>query len=430
MIKIADIMRKAKKSQGPAADSDGAKPESRPEVEAPVSNQTSPGPEQTPQKTSSAPEVTPEKEQDAATDGSRARPAPSDEDEQIPAASFLFAKSHKDEAGHRQLAKNPEAVSRALRESEANQEEIASQTYQRGLELAKETVKNAKNNQFIKIEPVVGWLNEIIREFNFGHEDLISLTFRTGEDAEVSNYIYQSMVNVAILSVRIEIGRKKLNKSKLIEVGLVGFFHDIGIVKVLDLALKKDPLTAKDRDEIKEHPHHSVEILKKVDNLTNTVIKGVYQTHERMDGSGYPAGLDDDRENISELARSVAVVDIFEALTHDRPSRKAVPPQEALKYILELGANKKLDQAVLRALIDQVGLYPVGSWVELSNDETGKVVAINAGQPLRPKVKILFDECGKTFDSDELEVIDLGKNPLLGIVKTLSDKDKKKLGIT
>jgi len=425
MIKIADIMKKAKKSQDPAADSDRTKPTSRPAVKPPVSErrtalkeelssrkrQTSPERPKTP----STPQVTPEKQQDAATD-------------ERPAASFIFAKSYKDEAGPRQLTNAPETVSRALRESETNQEEIASQIYQRGLELAKEVVKNAQNDQFIKVKPVIGWLNEIIREFNFGHEHLISLTFRTGEEAETSNYIYQSMVNVAILSIRVEVGRKKLNKSKLVEMGLVGFFHDIGIVKVLDIALKKELLTAKDRNEIKEHPRHSVEILRKVDNLTNTVIKGVYQSHERLDGSGYPAGLND-HGDISDLARSVAVVDVFEALTHDRPSRKAIPPQEALKYILELGANKKLDQTVLRALIDQVGLYPIGSWIKLSNNETGKVIAINAGQPLRPKLKILFDEQGEKLDSDELEVLDLGKNPLLGILKTLSDEDKIKLKI-
>lgn len=343
--------------------------------------------------------------------------------------SRIFTKS-RDE-GAKPIRKEPswdiDSVSRALKVSEQEQLEVSEEIYKEGLNLAADVVDKAKNDKLIELKPILEWFDKLINELQMGNDYLLSRAFHTESHVKGEDHIHRSMVNVAILSIRVGIG-KKYNRSKLLDVGLVGFFHDIGLVKVLDVVKKEDLLTDEDRSKINEHPRYSMEILEKIEDLSGAVIQGVYQSHERLDGSGYPAGLDN-VEKISELARIVAIVDVFEALTHHRPYRKAMMPHDAIKYILETLGAKKFEEAVLKILIDQVGLYPVGSWVVLSNKEIGKVIGLNIGQPIRPKIRIFFQEDGNPVDSSEPMIIDLAQNPLLSIARPLKDEEQEKLSL-
>ena len=201
---------------------------------------------------------------------------------------------------------------------------------------------------------------------------------------------------------------------------MASFLSDLGISQVLDVINKNQVLTDEDWAKIREIPYKTVEILKRVPDLDQVILTVAQESHERADGSG-PLGVKD-LQQLDEFSRIVAVIDVFEALTHERPHRERLLPHEAMKTILEEGS--KFESEVLRLLIDRIGVYPVGSWVRLSNKEIAKVVGSNPGQPLRPRAKIIFNEHGETLEEPLL--IDLAKNLSLQVLQPVSDEELKK----
>jgi len=139
---------------------------------------------------------------------------------------------------------------------------------------------------------------------------------------------------------------------------LGALLHDIGEIRVPETVLQKPyPLSAEDREIVQRHPEWGVELLETVSLLTPALdVVGAH--HERYDGSGYPHGLA--AEDIPLTARIFAVVDALNAMTHDRPYRRARPLSEALR-ILQDDAGKQFDPR----LVDVALKIPPERWVEL-----------------------------------------------------------------
>ena len=144
-----------------------------------------------------------------------------------------------------------------------------------------------------------------------------------------------------------ELGRPK---EEIYHVRIGGILHDVGKIGVPDAILKKqDTLNEAEFNEIKKHPVKGYEIMSHAElkGLLGVELPGLLQHHERLDGGGYPNGLSG--ENISLIGRIIAVADVFDALTSDRPYRPGEPADEAMKY-LRRGAGKEFDQDCVDAL--------------------------------------------------------------------------------
>ena len=127
------------------------------------------------------------------------------------------------------------------------------------------------------------------------------------------------------------------------------FLHDIGKMAVPETILKKaGPLTEDEWVIVKRHPQHAYDLLSPIVFL-HLAIDIPYCHHESWDGSGYPQGLKG--EHIPLAARVFAVVDVWDALTSDRPQRKAWPEIEAMEY-LKAQAGKKFDPTVVQTFLD------------------------------------------------------------------------------
>lgn len=137
-----------------------------------------------------------------------------------------------------------------------------------------------------------------------------------------------------------------------LEVG--GYLHDIGKIGVRDhVLLKPGALTPEERKMIELHPKIGLAILAPVD-LPREVTAIVGGHHERLNGTGYPLRLS--AEELSIFPRIVAVADVYDALTTDRPYRRAMPTEEALRIIHREAMEGMLDIEVvarLRALLPQ-----------------------------------------------------------------------------
>lgn len=125
--------------------------------------------------------------------------------------------------------------------------------------------------------------------------------------------------------------------------------HDFGIIRIPSEILNKpDKLTDQEYEIMKQHPVHGYQILKSIE-FPWPVGRMILQHHERMDGSGYPGGIKGS-ETILE-ARIIAVADVVDSITSDRPWRKALPVEFALDE-LKKHSGKKYDKAVVEACLE------------------------------------------------------------------------------
>lgn len=202
----------------------------------------------------------------------------------------------------------------------------------------------------------------------------------------MDSYTYEHSLSVAILSLVLGI-ELRLNKIELYNLCIGALLHDIGKAFISkDLLFKKDKLADDEYRIIKEHPLKGYDYLKNNIQLTAQSRIITLQHHERLDGSGYPNGLSGDK--INKLAKIVAIADVYDAFTSDRPYKKASPPHEAIEYIMG-SAGRYFDFDMVQAFIRKVVPYPVGTLVKLSNGEIALVEETNPSMPLRPKVKIV-----------------------------------------
>ena len=134
---------------------------------------------------------------------------------------------------------------------------------------------------------------------------------------------------------------------KLLEqIAIGGLLHDLGKRRIPNHILNKTGSLTRDEWEIiKKHPQYGYEELRRRENISHGQLMMAYQHHEKIDGTGYPVGLT--ASEIHPWAKLLAVVDVFEALTGDRPYRKPCSGEEALQ-ILEKGAGTHFDKEIVR----------------------------------------------------------------------------------
>jgi hypothetical protein len=109
--------------------------------------------------------------------------------------------------------------------------------------------------------------------------------------------------------------------------------------------------------------------------------------HEKVNGSGYPEGLKAD--SISLFAKMGAVCDVYDAITSNRPYKAGWDPAESMRKMAEW-SNGHFDTQVFQAFVKSVGIYPVGSLVQLTSGRIGIVVEQTAKSLTTPKVKVFF----------------------------------------
>jgi putative nucleotidyltransferase with HDIG domain len=128
--------------------------------------------------------------------------------------------------------------------------------------------------------------------------------------------------------------------------------HDIGKMAIPDAILqKKEPLSERERAIMRTHPDKARQIVSQIDYLA-PAMDIPYSHHEKWDGTGYPRGLKGDETPLA--ARIFAIIDVFDALTTDRPYRKAWKREEALRYIRDQ-SGKHFDPEIVNAFLEMIG---------------------------------------------------------------------------
>lgn len=201
-----------------------------------------------------------------------------------------------------------------------------------------------------------------------------------------SNYQWEHAINSGVLlcGFALYLG---LNKESVKEVTLGALLHDIGTAKVSKTILEKqEPLTQNEMSVVKKHVFWGVELAKREGFSSPIVIDMLVNHHERIDGSGYPRGISG--KKISKLSRMMAIIDVYDAMTGDKPYKKGELPQVVLGHLLK--EKKKFDPEVVQQFIKYLGIHPVGSLVKLSNEKLAIVIESNRVEPLKPKIKVIY----------------------------------------
>jgi len=205
-------------------------------------------------------------------------------------------------------------------------------------------------------------------------------------------YLYQHSVNVAVLSVIFGM-KLGLTENKLEALAVGSLLHDVGY-NFMDY----DDISDKAEDDpdnfekVKDHPIKGYDYLKDNIDISAHVKQIVLQHHEWCNGKGYPYGLKS--EEISELAKIVAICDVYDSLTSDHLYRDAYEPQEANERMMVASVNQ-LDADLVKKFVKIIIPYPVGTVVSLTNGELGVVEDVDLDYPLRPKVKVVKQIVGR-----------------------------------
>ena len=216
------------------------------------------------------------------------------------------------------------------------------------------------------------------------------------------DYTYYHSVNVAVLSIVIGVALG-MGRSELCNLGFAALFHDIGKVFVnKDILNKNGKLTPDEFEEIKTHSLLGCNHIKKGYGVSHSAYMAILDHHEKYEGGGYPNNLTG--ENISWYGRIISVADVYDALTSDRPYRKAMLPSDAMEYIMA-STMLLFDPEVVKIFVKKIAPYPIGTCVRLSNGLIGIVVENFEDLCMRPKVKIFMDQ-DEEVEPYELELAD------------------------
>ena len=249
-------------------------------------------------------------------------------------------------------------------------------------------------------------LRQVLEMLRQGDE-LLSETVRQRQE---SRTLPRRAANTVVLAVRIgmEIG---YDERRCMALGLCALVHDLGMLKVPEDLFNSRRLTPEQVALLHRHPIESQKMVAAFGPSFNWIGKIVVQVHERRDGSGYPQGLRGDQ--IHEMARIIGLADTYEAMAHPRADREARVTYHALKEIIDQ-RNALFERRLIKALINIVSIFPLGSLVKLNNGEIGRVIGTSRMHPTRPKLEILVDARGQRLA--EPRQIDLEDEPMLYIV--------------
>jgi HD-GYP domain-containing protein (c-di-GMP phosphodiesterase class II) len=190
-------------------------------------------------------------------------------------------------------------------------------------------------------------------------------------------------------------------------LGYLGLMQDIGKLRVPnEIIAKRDRLSALEFEQAKKHVGKSVEILRTAHGLPPQLPELAALHHERRDGSGYPKGLKGN--DIGMLGSIAAIVDTFDALTTRRPYAEAVSPSTALSMLYKWRGTF-FDAGLVEQFIRCIGIFPLGSVVELNSGEIGIVIAQNTEKRLQPRVMVIRDAHGNPLRPQKL--LDLSRSP-------------------
>ena len=251
------------------------------------------------------------------------------------------------------------------------------------------------------------------------------LRIASSDEPTKKNFIVTHSMRSTVLALAIGL-QLHMSLSKLVELGAGCMLHEIGMLRLPpQLYLSHKQLSQTERDELSKHPLIGFDIVKKL-QFPVPVQFGILEHHERENGTGYPRGITGDK--ISLYAKIIAVVCSFESIIAPRQYKTERSTFTAMVEMLK-NENRQYDETVIKALLYSISLFPVGTYVYLSNGETAQVIDVNPDNPKNPIVQLLgekdADGSPKTLQTDDNDIKimrPIDKQELEDVMKSLTQR--------
>ena len=301
----------------------------------------------------------------------------------------------------------------------------AKEVYFRSIHLIKDAVEGVKNQKVLDVRKAKRLMQNAVHLIMQDESALLGLANIKNYD----EYTFNHSVNVAIYAIAIG-QRIGIPQKYLSHLGMAGLFHDIGKVKIpREVVVQSETLSAGELAVLRFHPVLGAEILMKMkewDELSMRMMTVAFEHHLRYNLTGYPKLTR--KRKMSLFSRIVALADFYDFLArpmiHDRLPYVS---EKIFGFMLER-SGKDFDPALIKAFINMIGVFPIGTLVLLDTNEIGIVTRIQGdSDPVnRPEVCLLFYSDGEYRQG---KVVDLKeKDETTGefkrtIVKTLNPNE-------
>lgn len=289
-----------------------------------------------------------------------------------------------------------------VQEKASFREEIkrATKIVAKGKEAVMSMFQEARMGKAIEAEAAAPLVEEISNSVLRNPGALISLArLKTADD-------YTFMHSVAVCALMIALARQLgLDETQVREAGMAGLLHDLGKAMIpLDVLNKPGKLTDAEFALVKTHPEEGAKLLREGSGVSEITRDVCLHHHEKVDGSGYPKGLNG--ETMSLFAKMGAVCDVYDAVTSNRPYKAGWDPAESIKRMAEWTGH--FDPLVFQAFVKSLGIYPIGSLVRLASGKLGVVIEQGEQSLLKPRVKVFFSTKSQAYIQPE--IIDLARS--------------------
>jgi len=277
--------------------------------------------------------------------------------------------------------------------SHVESKEKAKRTYAKSVTATKDVINSVRMGQSANIKKIKRVVQGIVDQILSDETSLVGLTTIRDYD----DYTFTHSVNVCIFSIAL--GRRlALTRLQLYDLGMAALFHDIGKARVpADIINKADVLTDEEWRLIASHPWMGVLALFSVRDQQEFPYRSMlvaFQHHMKRDLTGYPRSLR--TKDLMFYAKIVAVADGFDAATSRRSYQTTPMAPSAVLQEMRDNARRGMDPVIVKAFINLLGIYPVGTFVVLDTFELAIVHAANPDPEMlsRPLVRIVSDDMG------------------------------------
>lgn len=239
-----------------------------------------------------------------------------------------------------------------------------------------------------------------------------------GVNPHSDRYPVRHSVHVSMLAMGI--GTKlNLDRTTLKELSMGCLIHDAGMLRINpDLYSSPAPLNRVEFLDVTKHPVIVFDMMKNMEKISSRAAFVAYQIHERCNGEGYPRKRNGSQ--IHFLSKLAGIADAYIALVSPRPHRPGMLPYKAVEWMLA-GVNSGLfDPVAMRALLQTISLFPIGSFVELSDNRVGKVIRANGDAYHRPVISAWKKGATHLLP----DVVDLKDQTDVSIVRPLPNLDE------
>ena len=278
--------------------------------------------------------------------------------------------------------------------------ELVEKTYQRFYAFTAEVYETYRSSQSLDTEKVLAEMKKLCT-FVQGNRQAI-LILQSIMPYKVDNFLIIHSLRSTIFAIVIGI-ELKMQTHQLVELAAATLLHEIGLIHISeDIYSRAGELSDEERKYLHVHPVLSCKILKKA-KFPLPICLGTLDHHERENGTGYPQKLTGDK--ISLYGKIIAVVCSYEAMTGERKYKKADDPAAGLLNILRREPSQ-YDEEVLRALLNALSFFPIGSFVYLSNNTVAQVIDNNSEDPRFPIVRVIDVSVKEAFSEAIRTAID------------------------